>query len=293
MSEARDGKPPTVASARSALARQLAEAGIDTPALDARVLMQFLLGTDHAGLVRDAARILSAEETQQVAVLGARRLAREPVAHIVGEKEFWGLALQVTTDTLVPRPDSETLVEAALAHLERACGRGRPLRIADIGTGTGALLLALLSELPRAFGVGTDRSMRALAVASQNAERHHLAQRGAFVLADFAAPLAGAFDLVVSNPPYVETAAIATLEPEVRRFEPHIALDGGPDGLAAYRVLAADARRLLAPGGALVIEVGSTQAAQVANLFTMAGWKLSQAPVDDLSGRQRALVLGR
>jgi len=218
----------------------------------------------------------------------ARRLAHEPVARIVGMKEFWGLSVGVSPAVLVPRPETETVVETALAALDREGERVRPLRIADLGTGSGSLLLALLSELPNAFGVGTDLSVAALAVARDNAERLGLAARAAFVACDFAVALAGPFDLAVANPPYVASGELAQVAPEVRDHDPRLALDGGPDGLGAYRALAADAPRLIGVGGHLVVEVGAGQAAAVAALFSQ------QQPVDvtgasDLAGTPRAL----
>jgi release factor glutamine methyltransferase len=188
----------------------------------------------------------------------------------------------------VPRPETETVVEAALA----AVGRRGPLRIADLGTGSGAILLALLSELPDATGVGTDRDPRALAVARHNAEQLALGTRAAFVVCDFGAALAGGCDLVVSNPPYIAAGEIATLAPEVRDYDPRAALDGGPDGLAAYRAIAADAARLLAPGGTLAIEIGATQATAVTALLAERGLVVV-ATRHDLAGHPRVVVAHR
>jgi release factor glutamine methyltransferase len=278
----------SVGGARRALARMFAAAALDTPALDARVIVGRALALDHAALAVAAERALDAQERERIAAMAARRLAREPVARIVGVKEFWGLPLRVSPDVLVPRPETETVVETALAALDREGERVRPLRIADLGTGSGALLLALLSELPNAFGVGTDLSVAALAVARDNAERLGLAARAAFVACDFAVALAGPFDLAVANPPYVASGELAQVAPEVRDHDPRLALDGGPDGLGAYRALAADAPRLIGVGGHLVVEVGAGQAAAVAALFSQ------QQPVDvtgacDLAGTPRAL----
>jgi release factor glutamine methyltransferase len=278
--------PVTVGGARRALARMFAAASLDTPALDARVIVGHALGLDHAALAGAAERALDAAERECVAQLAARRLAREPVARIVGMKEFWGLRLRVTPDVLVPRPETETVVETALAALDRDGARARPLRIADLGIGSGALLLALLSELPNAFGVGTDLSEAALAVARDNAERLGLGARAAFVACDFAEALAGPFDLVVTNPPYVASGELAQIAPEVRDHDPVLALDGGPDGLRAHRALAADAMRVIGAGGHLVVEVGAGQAAAVAALFSQ---PLDGAAVADLAGTPRAL----
>jgi release factor glutamine methyltransferase len=272
----------SVAAARRALARAFRDAGLDSPDLDARVLVGHALGLDHTGLVAAGDRPLSAQEATALAALAARRLAREPVSRIVGNREFWGLTLAVTPAVLVPRPETETIVEHALAQVDD------PARILDLGTGSGALLLALLSECPNAFGVATDLSTPALETARANAVALGLAARAAFVRCDFGAALVGGFDLIVSNPPYIASHEIATLAPEVRDFDPRLALDGSADGLDAYRAIAADARRLLAPGGTLVLELGLDQAGAVAALLRAAGLEVAE-PVPDLAGIPRAI----
>jgi release factor glutamine methyltransferase len=277
----------TVATARRRLAQILRAHGLDTPELDARLLVAHALGLDHAGLVAQSERILATDEAGLIASFAARRLAGEPVARIRGVKEFWGLALRLNRATLVPRPETETVVEAALAiH-----GRDREtstLRIADLGTGSGALLLALLSELPAAYGIGTDMSLEALGAARANAATLGLGERASFVACDYGTALRGPFDLIVCNPPYVTHDEIPSLAPEVRDFDPPAALDGGPDGLAAYRALAADARRLLAPDGHLVIELGAGQLGAVRALFVASGL-VALPPRHDLAGMARAL----
>jgi release factor glutamine methyltransferase len=278
----------TVAQARRALAEVFRKAGLDSPELDARLLVGHALGLDHTALAASPDRPLTPQDESAIDALKARRLAREPVAHILGAKEFWGLMLNVTPATLVPRPETETIVETALAAIGERGPRSRALRIADLGTGTGALLLALLSELPTAFGIGTDMSAAALTVARVNAEQLGLASRARFVRCDFGAALAGGFDLVVSNPPYIPSGDIPELSPEVRR-DPRTALDGGTDGLACYRAIAADAKRLVAPGGNLVLELGIGQEHAVADLVKEAGlFPLPAKP--DLSGIPRALM---
>jgi release factor glutamine methyltransferase len=279
----------TIAAARRALARSFRQAGLATPELDARALVGHALGLDHAALASQSARPLTAAQAQAIASAATRRLGREPVARILGEKEFWGLSFKLNAATLVPRPETETVVEAALAGLDRRQARSQPLAIADLGTGSGALLLALLNELPHARGIGTDVSAAALACARANAVALGLAGRAAFVACDYAAALRGPFDLVVSNPPYLAREEIAALAPEVRDFDPLAALDGGCDGLAAYRAIAASARRLLAPDGRLVLELGIGQLAAVARLLAQAGLK-SDAARPDLAGIPRALV---
>lgn len=280
----RDLAPGTsVAQARHILGAAFRAAGLDTPELDARLLIGHALGLDHAGLAASAARQLPERYAAHIGRLAARRLAREPIARILGTREFWSLSFAVTPAVLVPRPETETVVALALALLDRA----EPLRIADLGTGSGALLLALLSELPHAVGIGTDTSLAALAVARRNAASLGLQARAAFVECDFGSALA-ACDLVVSNPPYIATADIATLGPEVREHDPRAALDGGTDGLAAYRAIAADAARLLAPGGHLIVELGAGQAGEVAALLGTQGLVVAAIRAD-LAGIPRAL----
>jgi release factor glutamine methyltransferase len=279
----------TVAEVRRALAAQFRVGGLDTPDLDARILVGHALALDHAALTAAATRKLGADEEGAIAAMANRRLAGEPVARILGYKEFWSLPLRVDAATLVPRPETETVVEAALAAIDAGGLRARELRIADLGTGSGALVLALLSELPNAFGIGTDTSTKALVVACDNARRLALT-RARFVACDMAAALRGPFDAIVSNPPYIASADIATLDPDVRDFDPHLALDGGTDGLDFYRAIAAAAPALLAPGGALVVELGIGQAEPVADLFAAVGLAPSP-PHPDLNGTLRSLVV--
>lgn len=279
----------TVAQARRALAEEFRTAGTDSPELDARVLIGHALKLDHAALAAAEIRLLDRNESAAIATLAQRRLAREPVARIVGSKEFWSLQFAVDAATLVPRPESETVVEAALAAIDEDGPRSRPLCIADLGTGSGALLLALLSELPNAFGVGTDMSVGALTIARENARRLGLTS-AKFLACDMAAALGGPFDVMVSNPPYIASGEIDALAPEVRDFDPRSALDGGPDGLDCYRAIAASAPALLAPDGVLVVELGAGQAQAVAAIFSAAGLAPSP-PRHDLSGTLRALLL--
>jgi release factor glutamine methyltransferase len=282
----------TVEAARRALTARLRSAGIDSAELDARTLTGSVLGLDLTGMIAAAARILTDDEAERLEDVARRRIAGEPVARILGLKEFWGLPLRLSPATLVPRPDTETVVEAALEILRAETKGDYPLRIADLGTGSGAILLALLSELPDAFGVGTDISVPALRTARDNARQLGLAARAAFVACDYAAALSGPFDLIVSNPPYIRSAQIASLEAEVRDHDPHPALDGGFDGLAAYRLIAPQASRLLAPGGALVMEVGHGQSGDVRGVLTAAGLTPAGPPKSDLAGIPRA-VTGR
>jgi release factor glutamine methyltransferase len=277
----------TIASARRTLARAFTAAALDSPELDARILVGHALGLDAAGIVSQGARQVTSSERAAIAALAQRRLAHEPVARILGVKEFWGLPFRLNEETLVPRPETETVVEEALAALGPR--RQHALRIADLGTGSGALLLALLSECSTAVGIGTDLSTKAVACARCNAGALQLHERTAFTVCNYGAALKGSFDLVLSNPPYVPRRDIATLQPEVRLFDPARALDGGDDGLHGYRMIAADAGRLLAANGLIVVELGTGQASAVAALFSAAGLAV-ESPRPDLSGTPRALL---
>jgi release factor glutamine methyltransferase len=278
-----------VGDVRRDVARRLRERGIDSPDLDARLLVGHALGLDHAGLARADERDLDQDQLAAVEALVARRLAGEPVARIIGTKEFWSLSIVLSPAVLVPRPETETVVEQALAAVDRGGVRTRALRIADLGVGSGAILLALLSELPNALGVGTDRDPAVLAVSRDNARRLGLDARAAFVACDFGAALSPGFDLVVTNPPYIASDDIAALPAEVRDFDPPRALDGGPDGLAAYRAIAADARRLLAPNAHLIAELGDGQSEAVAALFAAQGLGCIRIGAD-LAGVSRTIT---
>jgi release factor glutamine methyltransferase len=280
----------SVEQARRQLTQKFREAGLDSPELDARLLISHALGLDHAGLAAASRRTLGAAEWEAVAALVARRLKHEPVARILGRKEFWGLPLRLNAETLVPRPETETVVEAALAAIGE--GRGGALRVADLGTGSGALLLALLWEFPAARGVGTDLSLAALGCARRNAVELGLATRAMFIACDYAAALRPPFDLVVANPPYIARPDIASLAPEVRLFDPLRALDGGRDGFDAYRAVAGDLPRLLSLEGIAVLEIGAGRHDAVAELFASAGLAAGP-PQHDLSGMARALVMRR
>ena len=290
----------TLERARRSLTARFTSAGIDSAELDARLLIGAGLGLDLTGMIIAANRLLSPGESARLEDFVRRRLGGEPVARILSTKEFWGLPLKLSAETLVPRPDTETVVELALemlranpaANSPRNLPRNRSWRIADLGTGSGAILLALLRELPDARGFGTDISAAALQMAQANAADLGLADRATFIACDYAAGLSGPFDLVVSNPPYVRSADIAGLAAEVRDHDPHRALDGGVDGFDAYRALIPQAARLLGPGGALVVESGQGQSGQIEDLMTAAGLTAESAPRADLAGIPRA-VAGR
>jgi len=280
----------TIETARRILTAQFKSAAIDSADLDARLLTGHALGLDLTGLILAARRQLTPGESARIEEFARRRLAGEPVARILGEKEFWGLPLELSSATLVPRPDTETVVELALELLRAGGNLDRPLRIADLGTGSGAILLALLSELPAAQGFGTDISEGALRTAGANAARAGLSDRATFVACDYANGLTGPFDLIVSNPPYIRSADIAGLAREVRNHDPLAALDGGADGLDAYRVLIPQAAGLLAPRAALVVEAGEGQSAQIQAVVPAAGLTPVIAPKADLAGLPRAVA---
>ena len=252
----------------ASLTSRFAAAGIDDARFDARLLVAEVLGLAPGRLSAFPETEIPAALAERVEALARRRAAREPMSHVLGRRGFWTLDLAVSADTLAPRPDTETLVEAVL---EQVADRTAPLRLLDLGAGTGCILLALLSELPGATGLGIDRSDGALAVARANAVGTGLAGRAEFRQGDWADGLSGPFDIVVSNPPYIPDGDIDALEPEVARFEPRTALAGGADGLDCYRLLAPQVAALLAPGGLAGFEVGQGQDGAVAALLGAAG----------------------
>lgn len=279
----------TVGAVLAAATERLKQADIaETPRLDAVLLLE-----QASGLSADRIRLHPADRLSDdvVAVFEAllqRRLAHEPVSKITGFREFWSLTFRTGRDVLDPRPDSETLVEAVLAAV---ADRGAPLRLVDFGTGSGCLLLSLLHELPQAQGLGVDLSPAALAVAQENAGRLGLSGRARFTEGDWGAGLDGPFDILISNPPYIESAVVPTLEPEVARYDPPMALDGGPDGLEAYRRLVPDLARLATAGAVAALEVGQGQDAAVAGLLAGAGFGGIAARAD--LGGIRRVVVGR
>jgi release factor glutamine methyltransferase len=286
---------------RQALVRvtgELAGAGIDHPARDARLLVGAACGATSADLMREPGHRLDAGSARALAEMVARRIAHEPVSRILGARGFYGRTFQVTAATLDPRPATETLIEAALEVAGREGWRERPIRILDVGTGTGALLVTLLAELPLATGLGTDISEEALSVARANAERLGVSARSSFVrhrsLDGLPGPEGGGgtFDLLVSNPPYIASGEIAGLEADVRDYDPRVALDGGPDGLAIYREVAQGLTRIL-PEGWAILEVGAGQAAAVAQIFSEAvGPAHAEAAAwTDLGGHTRAVAV--
>ncbi|GJD91360.1 Release factor glutamine methyltransferase [Methylobacterium hispanicum] len=270
------------------LTEHLAAAGIDNPAGEARFLVLDLLGLEPFDLVGAGEVPLGPEGAARLVDALGRRLAGEPVARILGAWEFWGLPFRLSPETLVPRPDTETVIDTALRLRP---DRSAPLRILDLGTGSGCILTALLHEYPRAFGVGLDRDPAALRTARSNADRNGVGARAAFLAGDWCDPLAGPpFDLVVSNPPYIATGVIAGLAREVRDHDPPAALDGGADGLAAYRRILAALPERLARGGAALLEIGFDQAG---DLDALARDFVRRETVRDLAGHDRVMILAQ
>jgi len=272
----------------SRAARHLHHAGIDTDRLDAELILAHVLKVERLTLVTGPDRDLSSSDQARAQAMLQRRAGREPLAHLTGRREFWTLDLAVTPETLIPRPDSETLIEAVLAARPQ---RDRPWRILDLGTGSGALILALLSEYSNAHGTATDISAGAVAVAAANARALKLAERLVLIAGDWTAalPATARYDILVCNPPYIAQDQIAALMPEVRDFDPIDALAAGDDGLAAYRALAPDLARFAAPGAVLALEIGAWQAAAVGPLFRAQGWQLARC-AQDLGGRDRVML---
>ena len=279
----------TLGEATTATAQRLAAAGIADPRREARLLVALALGAEPAVALAYPERALDAAAQGRLAALAARRGAREPYSRLAGRRQFWSLDLALSADTLDPRPDSETLVEAALELLP---DRMAPLRLIDFGTGTGCLLLALLSELPNATGIGIDILPGAALTARRNAAALGLDGRARFLAGDWAGALVEEADVILANPPYICSGEIDALAPEVARYEPRAALDGGPDGLEAYRELAGETRRLLRPGGNALLELGAGQAAAVMGLMAAAGL-VPKAVRRDLAGIERVLVVAR
>ncbi len=273
------------------LSDRLARAGVEAPRLDARLLVAAALAESGGGItvLSQPARSLAASEERLLRDLADRRERREPLAQILGTREFWSLPFRVTADVLTPRPDSETLVEAVL---DRVPDKSAPLGLLDLGAGSGCLLLALLSELPQATGIGVDISEAALAISRQNAVALGLEKRAVFCHGDWCGGLEGPFDVILSNPPYIPVDELAKLQPEVRTFEPHLALAGGRDGLDAYRELIPGMCGLLATDGGVFLETGLGQAAAVSGILRENGLQVLEIK-EDLSGIPRVIEARR
>lgn len=266
---------------------RLETAGIENAKLDAALLIAHALSTTREALLMDPDRLLTEPQTEAAEALLARREKREPLAYIVGTREFWSLPFKTAPGVLIPRPDTETMLLAA----QQLFPKDAPLSIVDFGTGSGCILLSLLHHYPNATGTGVDISPQALEIAAENARELALANRASFLLSKWSEGLSGRFDLIVSNPPYIETATIQELEPEVSLYEPLQALDGGTDGLDAYRQIAASVREHLNPEGKVILEVGFNQAEAVREIITENRLQFITY-ANDLSGIRRCVVAG-
>ncbi|SDU37571.1 peptide chain release factor N(5)-glutamine methyltransferase [Stappia sp. ES.058] len=286
------GAPESLGRLAARLRTAFRDAGMDNAALDARVLAAFAAGVGVDRVVLDPDALVSSQTADLVAQFMARRLAGEPVGRILGLREFWGLDFALSTETLEPRPDTETLVEQTLRWCEAQGGRDRSWRFADIGTGSGCIAVALLNELPAAHALALDLSEPALATARENAERHGVAARFSAVRGDFADALAPGFDILVSNPPYIAPGESGDLSREVRLFDPPLALFAKDNGLAAYRRIATEAARVLVDGGVVLVEIGVSQAAAVRRILNDSGLE-DVSVFQDLGGRDRVVVARR
>jgi release factor glutamine methyltransferase len=275
--------PDDLARLLADAARRLAAAGCETPVLDARLLLQAAAGISREELILGPDRPLTPEQRASFDSFIARREQHEPVSRILGEREFYGRPFRVTEATLDPRPDTEMLIDAALALMPKGA------RLLDLGTGAGVIAATLLAERPDASGVATDLSPEALKVARENAARAGVAARLAFLKGSWFEPVEGSFDIIVSNPPYIPAHEIAELSPDVRNFDPHLALVGGADGLEPYRAIASRAAHYLAAGGHVLVEIGAGQAGDVRAIFAAAGFGGARQH-NDLGGHVRCLV---
>ncbi|HEY2658298.1 MAG TPA: peptide chain release factor N(5)-glutamine methyltransferase [Caulobacteraceae bacterium] len=276
----------TLVQAWTAARKRLEAAGVDGPVIDARLLVEAAAAATRVDIIADPQRLLTEEQDAVLEAYVTRRERREPVSHILGRKGFWKIMVRVTADVLTPRPDTETLVDLVL----KAFPEGRVFSLLDLGVGSGAIILAILAERPGGKGLGVDVSEEALAVARENAANLGLADRVALLRGDWTSGLGDAsFDLVVSNPPYIPTADIAGLQPEVSAYEPRLALDGGADGLDAYRLLAPEILRVVKPGGRFFVEIGFDQSEAVEALFKAAGAG-QVATIKDLANRDRVVI---
>lgn len=278
---------PNVAEALAQATSALVAAGIGNARREARVLLSIALAAEPLSLLSAPERRLTAEEAAALAEALRRRVAGEPASRIRGRREFWSLDFAIAPGVLDPRPETELLVELALDHAA-FFGAG-PISILDLGTGSGCILLSLLHELPAAFGVGVDRSRAALTTARGNAMRLGLAGRSAWICGEWLRPVTGRFDLIVANPPYIPAGQVATLERGVRNHDPAEALDGGPDGLAPYRLIVPKLPAFLRPSGGAFLEVGAGQAERVAAIGRVCGLKALISR--DLAGIPRAVRL--
>ncbi|MCZ7449309.1 peptide chain release factor N(5)-glutamine methyltransferase [Agrobacterium rhizogenes] len=286
------GADASVANALAAARKRLLAAGIEDPLLDARLLIAEVLDFSLTDFVMKSERPVTLDENARIVAMIERRASGEPVHRILGHREFHGLDLLLSKETLEPRPDTEVLVDTLLPALKETASRKGSARILDLGTGTGAICLALLKECALAFGIGSDISADALETAAKNAARNGLDSRFETIRSDWFEKISGRFDIIVSNPPYIRTDIVAMLDQEVRNHDPMAALDGGQDGLAPYRLIAADAGRFLVENGIVGVEIGFDQRLDVSAIFASHGFSLLDA-VKDYGGNDRVLTFRR
>ncbi|WP_192182532.1 peptide chain release factor N(5)-glutamine methyltransferase [Mesorhizobium amorphae] len=287
-----DSLPETLGPLLRAARDRLAAAGVADPALDARLIVEHFSGTTRTQAIAEPQLVVEANAMAAIDTALNRRAAGEPVHRILGYREFYGLRFELSPDTLEPRPDTETLVEAVLPFVGATVVRQSECRILDLGTGTGAIALALLSAVPGAVATGVDLSEEALATARRNAQKLGFADRFETLQSDWFAKVSGRYHLIAANPPYIPSQDIGNLQDEVRDFDPHLALDGGADGLGPYRIIAAEAARFLEVQGRVAVEIGHTQRNEVTAMFVTAGYSLAGA-FRDLGGNDRVLVFER
>lgn len=268
------------------VSHQLKQAGIENPGLESRILFKHVLGISDADLIRGSEKPVSSSDQQQIEAFIQRRVAGEPLSRILGQREFYGRDFIVTPDVLDPRPDTETIIDVAVKKFEREA----PLRILDLGTGSGCILVTLLCEFLQATGMGIDRSAEAIAIAQKNAEQNDVTDRIAFTQGDWAENLEESFDLIVSNPPYIPSPDISNLESEVKNHDPILALDGGNDGLDAYKTIFPQLKKNLSKGGTALFEIGISQLQQVVRLVENAGLSVRESH-DDLAGIPRVVEI--
>lgn len=286
------GAEGTVSAELAAARKRLQMAGVADPLLDARLLIGEVIAFSLTDFVMKPDRPITREEQARIAAMIERRAGGEPVHRILGHREFHGLDLLLSKETLEPRPDTEILVDTLLPALRDAVSQKGSARILDLGTGTGAICLALLKECPDATGIGSDISAGALETAAKNASRNGLETRFEIRQSDWFEKISGSFDIIVSNPPYIRSDIVTTLDREVRHYDPMAALDGGQDGLAPYRLIAADAGRFLVENGIVGVEIGFDQRLDVSTIFASNGFSLVDA-VKDYGGNDRVLIFRR
>lgn len=279
----------TLGALLAGVRRSLSEAGFDDSGLESRLLVEHFTGRDRKDAIVSPEQMVGEAEVAAVEAALARRLAGEPVYRIIGEREFYGLPLRLSRETLEPRPDTETLVDLALPAARNCVAKKGFCRILDLGTGTGAIALALLSVLPGAVALGVDISADALAMAKANADMNGCGARFTTLWSDWLNEVEGEFDLIVSNPPYIPTSDVATLDHSVREYDPFCALDGGEDGLTFYRLTAGKVRQFLAYDGMIAVETGFNQKRETVQIFENHGFMLADS-AHDLGGRDRALL---